>query len=139
MKWEILRWVLRNAGFVLFLSIAVVVVNTILVVVQPASQRAVQLVLFNMVWIIVVPGIMTSDLINRRYYDIREWIDRKERESKLDKCSICHQPIQNGTAYVGTGDGTMRANDGRGSFAHPECYRELEAARKEVETYLGLR
>ena len=137
MKWEILRWVLRNAGFVLFMLITVVVVNTILVVVQPASQRAIQLVLFNMVWIFVVAGIMTSDLINRRYHDICEWIDRKERESKLDKCSICHQPIREG-AYIGTGDGTMRANDGRGSFAHPECYRELEAAR-EVETYLGLR
>lgn len=139
MRWELMRWALRNAGFVLFMVIAVVVVNTILVVVPPAGRRAVQLVLFNMVWIIVVGGIIVMDLIDRRYCDIREWIDRKERESKLDKCSICHQPIRDGTAYVGTGDGTMRANDGRGSFAHSACYRELEAARKEVETYLERR
>lgn len=40
-------------------------------------------------------------------------------------CSICRKPISN-ESFVGTGDGSMRANGDKGSFAHATCYRKAQ-------------
>lgn len=55
-----------------------------------------------------------------RTNQLREAVER-ERAKKLDLCSTCGVMIDG--AMIGTGDGTMRANGGRGSFAHVDCYR----------------